>query len=93
MNNSQECNDCLHTTAKILIRCFWIGFILLCFSFFSILLAHDLVFRIHSSMFQITETQFDVIMYAGLGLTKLIVFFFFLVPYISIRWVQAGKKS
>ncbi|MBN2327035.1 MAG: hypothetical protein JXR73_07760 [Candidatus Omnitrophica bacterium] len=93
MNNTQELPDCLKITAQILIRCFWIGFIILFFWFFMILLAHDLIYRIHSSMFHITETQFDVMMYAGLGLTKLFVFFFFLIPYICILWVQAGKKS
>lgn len=93
MNNSQELQDCLQVISQILIRCFWIGFFILFFWFFMILLAHDLIYGIHSSMFQITETQFDVMMYAGLGLTKLFVFFFFLIPYICIRWVQAVRES
>ncbi|MCP3908734.1 MAG: hypothetical protein GY712_12045 [Oceanicoccus sp.] len=58
--------------------------LLLWFLFFSI--ARDTVFKIHSTWFKLSEDGFDTIHYCGLGIFKLLVFVFFLTPYLVLRF-------
>ncbi len=48
-------------------------------------LAHDLVYRMHSRFFRITEEHFDSIHYAAIAWFKLTIFVFVLVPYVALR--------
>ena len=41
---------------------------------------------------EISVRQFQVIHYCGMGLLKLFVTVFFLIPYIAIRWTGKGQK-
>ncbi len=93
MDDSTNVNDWLETVAMVLIRCFWIGFAIVLFWFVIILCASDFVYQVHSTFFTMSETQFDLMHYGGLGLTKLVVFIFFLIPYLAIKMVQAKMKG
>jgi hypothetical protein len=50
-----------------------------------ILLAHDWTYRMHSKWFKISVAQFDAFHYGGMGLFKLGLFLFNLVPYFALR--------
>ena len=52
--------------------------------FMMLVFAKPLVFKVHSKLFSISESQFDSIHYSGMGLHKLITFSFFLVPYFVL---------
>ena len=52
-----------------------------------LMLAHDWVYRIHSKWFKLSRESFDTIHYAGIGLFKICIFFFNLVPYLALRIV------
>jgi hypothetical protein len=52
-----------------------------------VLLAHDWTYRIHSKWFQLTRERFDAFHYAGMGMFKMFIFFFNLVPYFALRIV------
>ena len=78
----------------VLLRCFILGFVVLMIWFVFFLVAGDFVHDIHGSMFkQISARQFEVIHYCGMGLLKLLVFVFFFIPYIAMRWTAKGRKS
>ena len=62
-----------------------IGLLLLWYLFF--LLAHDWMHRIHSKWFTIPVDRFDGIHYGGLGLFKIGILLFNLVPYLALRIV------
>ena len=62
-----------------------IGLLLLWYLFF--LLAHDWMYRIHSKWFTIPVDRFDGIHYGGLGLFKIGILLFNLVPYLALRIV------
>lgn len=51
------------------------------------LLAHDWMHELHGRWFRISVDTFDAIHYALLGVFKLGIFFFALVPYIALRIV------
>ncbi len=77
----------------VLLRCFIIGFVVLMIWFVFFLVAGGLIYDVHGSMFKkITDRQFEVIHYCGMGLLKLFIFVFFLVPYIALRWTDKGQK-
>jgi hypothetical protein len=77
----------------VLLRCFIIGFVVLMIWFVFFLVAGGLIYDVHGSMFkEITDRQFEVIHYCGMGLTKLFIFVFFLVPYIALRWTGKDRK-
>jgi hypothetical protein len=66
-----------------------IGFLLGWFLFLT--LAHDWTYRFHSKWFKLSVDTFDTIHYAGMGLYmglyKVGIFLFNLVPYFALRIV------
>ena len=50
--------------------------------------AHDLVFKVHTRWFKISEERFDEIHYTMMGCYKLAVVLFNLAPYLVLRLAQ-----
>jgi len=50
--------------------------------------AHDLVFRMHTRWFKLSEEHFDEIHYTLMGYYKLAVFLFNLAPYLVLRFAN-----
>ena len=51
------------------------------------MLMPDTVYRLHNRWFSITKDNYDLLMYAFLGLYKILFLVFNLVPYISLKLV------
>ena len=78
----------------VLLRCFILGLAMLFVWFLFFLVAGELIYDFHGDLFEnITERQFQVIHYCGMGLLKLFVSVFFFIPYIAIRWAGNSQKS
>ena len=90
MTNGFDPKVMLEAKAKILGICFLWIFGLLLFWFVFFLFLSDWAYSIHSRLFDLTRHEFDLINYCGMMSMKLIMFTFFLVPYIAIK--QALKK-
>lgn len=52
---------------------------------FWILIAHDLVYSIHSKWFKISVKKFDAIHYAGIAFYKITIIVFNVIPYLALR--------
>ncbi len=91
MNNQSEVDNFLKAIAGVLIRSFILGIVVLMVWFLFLVLIDDLAYSIHSTWFDMTKQQFDLLWYGGMGLIKIFLFFFFLFPYIGIRMVLAKK--
>ena len=77
----------------VLLRCVVLGFVVLIIWFVFVLLGPGFLYDVHGSLFkEITVRQFQVIHYCGMGLLKLLIFVFFLVPYIALRWTGKRQK-
>jgi hypothetical protein len=77
---------------RVLLRCFIMGYAVLIIWFLFFLFANELVYDAHGSLFkEITDRQFQVIHYCGMGLLKLIVAVFFFIPYIAMRWTSKSR--
>jgi len=79
---------------RTLLRCVILGTVVLIIWFSFFLVADELIYDVHGSLFgDITVRQFQVIHYCGIGLTKILVFGFFLFPYVAMRWADSKQKS
>lgn len=67
--------------------CTLINLALLVWWLLFIVFAHDWTYRMHTRWFGISREQFDAIHYRLMGLFKMGVLFFNLVPYLALRIV------
>ena len=70
---------------EILGWCSLINVALLLIWFLFIVFAHDWMFRIHTRWFKLSSEKFDAIHYAGIGLFKMTIVIFNVVPYLALR--------
>ncbi|MEN8208690.1 MAG: DUF6868 family protein [Candidatus Fermentibacteria bacterium] len=57
---------------------------LLIFSSLGLTFAGNLIYRIHSRWFKMPREAFNIVIYSFLGLYKIVLFVFCLVPYIAL---------
>lgn len=94
---TQEQIGLFRMIAAVLLRCFLFSVALMMLSFICFLVAGDFAYSIHSRLFTLTRSQFDLLYYYSMALIKISAFMFFLVPYIAMRLVirdaEKGKGS
>ena len=67
--------------------CSVINMMILLVWFLAFVFARNLVFKMHTRWFRISEERFDEIHYTMMGYYKLIVFVFNVIPYLAMRIV------
>ena len=87
MSKANTTTEFFDTLARILARCTIFGFLLLLFWFGAVMLAEDLVYGVHAGMFGMSFDQLRIVHYCGMGLLKLFIGCFFVLPWIAIRLV------
>ena len=93
MPERTQTTELLEAVARILLRCWIFGFIVLLFWLGAVTLAGDLALGVHGDMFDLTRPQLNVIHYCGILLTKLAVGLFFFIPWVSIRLVLKRRRA
>jgi hypothetical protein len=89
--NREEQNLFLTKLADILLWCFLLSIILSIIWFVFFLIVGDWAYRMHSTWFQLSQHEFVMVNYYGLAFVKLMVFLFFLIPYLAIKIVLRKK--
>jgi hypothetical protein len=92
MIQSQETRELLDAIAKVLLRCFALGVLLLVVWSGCVLLAGDLIHRISVPLLGLSRHEMNVIHYGGIVFVKCLALLFFLFPYIAIRLVLSNSK-
>jgi len=92
MNEQSSHQECLETTARVLIRCFLGGAILLLIWFIAYVGARDWMYLLHTRWFSITREQFALINYCGMAATKIFIIVAFLIPYVCLRLILRKKS-
>ena len=72
------------TIRNALLWCAVINGALLIFWFIFFALAHDWVLRMHGKWFKMSVEQFDAIHYAGMGLFRIAIIVFNIVPFFAL---------
>jgi hypothetical protein len=92
MPEFKETHDLLDAVAKVLIRCFFLGYLFLLLWFGIYVLAGDLIYRMSGPLFGLSQHEMNLMQFYGIVLVKCFVFLFFLFPYIAIRLVLRKNK-
>lgn len=81
--------DSLETIARVLLRCWLLGFglLLVWFAATQVVAMNKFVHELHTSMFGLSTHEVDLIFYCGMGLLKLCVLTLFFIPWLAIRLV------
>ena len=53
--------------------------------------ARDWMHHLHGRWFRLTDKQFDMVHYAGMGLFKLGIFLFNLAPYLALLVIASAR--
>jgi len=59
-----------------------IGVLMLWFGMF--IVARDWIYKMHTKWFRISDDSFDALHYGGMGIFKLCIFLFNIVPYLAL---------
>jgi hypothetical protein len=86
-----ETNELLDAIAKVLLRCFVLGFLLLLLWTVVFVFLSGPIYA-QGKWFGLSPDEVDVIHYCGIAFVKMCVLLFFLFPYISIRLVLRRKS-
>ncbi|HEX4149201.1 MAG TPA: hypothetical protein VHY20_09450 [Pirellulales bacterium] len=90
---NQPTADVLEAMAKILLRCFLLGLLLLLVWTACLVLAPELFHRTYGKMFELAPHDLSVIHYCALALTKICILLFFGFPYLAIRMVLRNRMK
>jgi hypothetical protein len=74
--------------ASFFAYCTLINYSVLLLWFVVFRLGHDWLHLMHGKWFDMTEQQFDLINYCGMGLFKLFILIFSLAPYIALSIIM-----
>jgi Family of unknown function (DUF6868) len=77
----------LETIRDALGWCSVINIGLLLFWWLWLMLGHDFIYRFHGKWFKLSEEKFDALHYSLIGIYKIGIFLFNLVPYFALRIV------
>ena len=74
----------IQTLTRFFMWCTIINVAMLILSSIMLMLLADMVYRIHSKLFSIPREAFNVAIYSFLGLFKIVVIVFNVVPYVAL---------
>jgi len=84
-------HDFLDTLAKILLRCWIFGLVLL-FVWLGAFLS-GAVYKLHGPLMDLSNHELNIIHYSGMAFVKLVVILFFFFPWAAIRLVLRRPKG
>jgi len=93
MTDPRQINDLLDAAAKVLIRCFVLGYVLLIIWIGVFLLAGDVLYRLNGPLFGVSQHEMNLMHFYGIVFVKCLVLLFFLIPYIAIRLVLQKRPA
>lgn len=80
-----EHENLLESLSFVVGTCFLFSFLLLLFWFIFYLVGGDWGYKVHSTWFELSRHDYDVLNYFGMAFVKMCAILFFLFPYLAIR--------
>jgi hypothetical protein len=74
----------LETLREFLLWSMIINVALLLLSFLFLACAHNFVYRVHGKFFKLSEEHFSTTIYGIMGLYKILILFFNVIPYVTL---------
>jgi hypothetical protein len=92
MTEPSPTTEFLEMLARVLVRCWMFGMLLLLLWFGVYALGSDVLYRLHGDMYGLSKHEMDMIFYSGMVLLKLCVLMFFFFPWLAIRLVLRKRN-
>lgn len=92
MSDPDPIADFFRTLAKVLLRTWFFGFLLLGAWAGLVLFAREPFYKLLDNWWGLTSHEFEVTNYCGIALLKLLLIVFFLLPWLAIRLVLRGRR-
>ena len=93
MSDSNQVTDFFDTLAKVLLRTWIFGYVVLLAWVGIVLFAKEPFYSLLSNWYGLSSHELDLTNYCGIALLKLLVIVFFLLPWLAIRLVLRGRKA
>jgi len=93
MSKTNTVDEVLEVVTQVLIRCTVIGIIVLLIWWGALALFGDFAYSIHSRIAPMSRSQFDIIHYVGMLMTKAGVSLLFFFPYVALRLVIKKRRE
>ena len=93
MPYSKQTTEFFDVLAKVLLRCWIFGFVVIYAWFGLVVLAKAPFYGLLGGLFGLSNHELDLTNYCGIALLKLLVIVFFLLPWLAIRLVLRGRKA
>ena len=87
----ESTRDFFDTLAKVLVRCWIFGFVLLLLWLAALLTG--IIHKLQGPMMGLSHNELDVIHYSWMAFLKLLVLVLFFIPWLSIKLVLKKKKD
>jgi hypothetical protein len=84
---TNQTTESLEVVAKILLRCWMLGLLLLLVWFGLFMVAPKVIYDLHGRLFDLTPHELNIIHYSGMAFVKLVVICFFFFPWVAIHLV------
>jgi hypothetical protein len=91
MTESKTVNELFDTLARVLLRCFVLGYALLLLWVVLYVVAGDVMNGAFGTLFGLTPQEANRVHYYGIAFVKCVVLLFFLFPYVAIRLVLSKR--
>lgn len=88
---STQIAEWIQVVAKILLRCWVLGLLLLLIWYGMFMLAPTVIYSVHGYMFRLSPHELNIIHYSGMAFAKLVVICVFFFPWLSIRLALRAK--
>jgi hypothetical protein len=82
----------LDAVSDILLRCFIITVGAMLFTWAVSLMLGDVIHSIYSQLICITRREYDLFFLYAMTFMKVLNVFFFLFPFVAIKWYLRGKR-
>jgi hypothetical protein len=93
MTESKAVNELLDALARVLLRCFVLGYALILLWVGVYLAAGNVLYGPANRLFGLTAHEVDLVQYCGIAFVKCLVLLFFLFPYVAIRLVLRKRAG
>jgi len=93
MSDPTRTPEFFDTLAKVLLRSWALGYLMLLVWAGLYLFASEFVYRLQGHLFDLSRHEIDLVFYCGIALTKIILLVFFLFPWLAIRLVLRKTKG
>lgn len=93
MRNADETTEFFDLLAKVLLRCWVFGFLLLYTWFGIVLFARERFYGLMGNWWGLSNHEMDLTNYCGIALLKLLLIVFFFFPWLALRLVLRGRQA